>query len=81
LKTFNPVLMFVTKMDLRKIRCGLDSTGSGQCQVTGCCEHGNEPSGSVKCEEFTNQLNDNHRLHGVYYLVMGTCPIYSGQLH
>jgi hypothetical protein len=26
--------------------------GSGQGQVAGSCEHGNEPSGSIKCGEF-----------------------------
>jgi hypothetical protein len=29
-------------------RCGLDSSGSGQGPVAGCCEHGNELSGSIK---------------------------------
>jgi hypothetical protein len=36
-------------MDLREIGlggCGLDSTGSGQGPVAGCCECGDEPSGS-----------------------------------
>jgi hypothetical protein len=34
-------------------RCGLDSSGSGEGPVMmGCCEHGNEPSGSVKGREF-----------------------------
>jgi hypothetical protein len=28
--------------------CGLDSTGCGQCSVTGFCEHGNGPSSSIK---------------------------------
>jgi hypothetical protein len=32
--------------------CGLDSFGSGQGQVAGSCEHGNEPSGSIKYGEF-----------------------------
>jgi hypothetical protein len=27
--------------------CGLHSSGSGQCPVTGCCEHGNAPLGSI----------------------------------
>jgi hypothetical protein len=27
---------------------GLESSGSGQGPVTGCCEHGNESSGSIK---------------------------------
>jgi hypothetical protein len=31
---------------------GLDWTGSGQRQVAGNCECGNEPSGSIKREEF-----------------------------
>ena len=26
--------------------------GSGQIQMTGCCEWGNKPSGSIKCREF-----------------------------
>jgi hypothetical protein len=32
------------RMDLRE--CGLDSTGSGQRPVSGCCECCDEPSGS-----------------------------------
>jgi hypothetical protein len=27
-------------------KCGLDSSGSGYGEVAGCCEHGDEPSGS-----------------------------------
>jgi hypothetical protein len=27
-------------------KCGLDSSGSGQEPVAGCCEHGNDPSGT-----------------------------------
>jgi hypothetical protein len=27
----------------------LDLTGSGQGQMAGTCEYGNEPSGSIKC--------------------------------
>jgi hypothetical protein len=30
----------------------LDSAGSGQRQVAGTCECGNEPSGSIKCGKF-----------------------------
>ena len=30
----------------------LDRAESGQAQVVGTCECGNEPSGSIKCEEF-----------------------------
>jgi hypothetical protein len=31
---------------------GLDQSGSGWEQVTGSCEYGDEPSGSIKCGEF-----------------------------
>ena len=31
---------------------GLDRYDSGQGQVAGCCECGNEPSSSIKCGEF-----------------------------
>jgi hypothetical protein len=31
-------------------RCGLDSTVSGQGPVAGCCECGDEPSGSCATE-------------------------------
>jgi hypothetical protein len=30
--------------------CGLDSTGSGQGPVAGCCQSGDEPSGSCATE-------------------------------
>jgi hypothetical protein len=42
-------------MDLRKVRvgsCAVDSCGSGQGPMAGCCEHGNESLGSRKCWEF-----------------------------
>jgi hypothetical protein len=42
------------RMDLREIGlgggCGMDSTGSGQGPVAGCCECGDEPSGSSATE-------------------------------
>jgi hypothetical protein len=41
------------RMDLWEIGlggCGLDSTGSGQGPVAGCCECGEEPSGSCATE-------------------------------
>jgi hypothetical protein len=43
------------RMDLREIGlgggvCGLDSTGSGQGPVAGCCECGDESSGSCATE-------------------------------
>jgi hypothetical protein len=39
-------------MENRVGEYGLDSSGSGCGPVAGCCEHGNEPSGSVKGREF-----------------------------
>ena len=37
---------------------GLDLSGSGQGEVAGCCEHGDEPSGYVNCGEFIDQLRN-----------------------
>ena len=37
---------------------GLDWAGPGQRQVACACECGNEPSGSVKCCEFLDQLTN-----------------------
>jgi hypothetical protein len=34
----------------------LDQSGSGQGQVAGCCEYGDEPSGSIKCRNFLSSL-------------------------
>jgi hypothetical protein len=51
----------IIRMDLwgnRVGRCELDSSGSGQGPVAGCCEHGNELPGSIKCEEYLDWLND-----------------------
>ena len=42
-------------MDVQEVGCGgygLDGAGSGQGQVAGTCECGNEPSGPMKCGEF-----------------------------
>jgi hypothetical protein len=33
-------------------RCGLDTSGSRQGPVAGSCEHGNEPSASIKTGNF-----------------------------
>ena len=43
-------------------RYGLDRSGSGQGQVTGTCKGGNEPSGSIKCGEFLDQLRTGQLL-------------------
>jgi hypothetical protein len=44
----------------------LDGVGSGQGEVTGTCEYGNGLSGSIKCGEFLdhlqNQLASQERL-------------------
>jgi hypothetical protein len=37
---------------------GLASSGSAEGQVAGCYECGNEPSGSIKCGEFLEQLRN-----------------------
>ena len=42
--------------------CGLDWAGPGQGQVADVCECGNEPSGSVKCGEFLDQLQTTQLL-------------------
>jgi len=39
-------------------RCGLDSSVSGQGSVTGCCVHGNEPSGYINGGNLLGQLSD-----------------------
>jgi hypothetical protein len=44
------ILKWVLKDRMRS--CRLNSSGSGQGQWAGCCEHCNEPSGSIKCGEF-----------------------------
>jgi hypothetical protein len=36
------------------VRCGLDASASGQGPVSGACEHGNEPLGSIKGEEYVD---------------------------
>ena len=41
---------------------GLDQAGSGQGQVAGTCECDNEPSGSIKCGEFLDQLKTGQLL-------------------
>jgi hypothetical protein len=38
--------------------CGLDSSGSGWGPVADCCEHGNEPSNSIKGGDFLDWLSD-----------------------
>ena len=46
-------------MDLQEVGCGvmgLDRAGLGQGRVAGTRERGNEPSGSIKCGEFLDQL-------------------------
>jgi hypothetical protein len=37
---------------------GLDLSGSGERQVEGSCEHGTEPSGSIKYWQILEQLSD-----------------------
>jgi hypothetical protein len=44
-------------MDLRVIGWEVDGSGLGWRQA-GCCEHGNEHSGSIKGGECLDQLSD-----------------------
>jgi hypothetical protein len=37
--------------------CGLNSYGSGQRPLAGCCEQGNEPSGSIMADNFLPYWN------------------------
>jgi hypothetical protein len=37
-----------------------DVVGSGCTALAGFCEHGNEPSGCLKCKKFLDQLNECH---------------------
>ena len=41
---------------------GLERSGSGEGQVEGTCECGNELSGSIKCDEFLDQLETGQLL-------------------
>ena len=45
-------------MDNRIGVCELVSSGSGQGQVAGCCEQGNEPLGCIKCREHLDYLRN-----------------------
>jgi hypothetical protein len=40
-----------------------DECGSGQGQVTSCCEHGNDRSGSLKSGECFDWLNNYYPLN------------------
>jgi hypothetical protein len=53
----------------RVLGCSLDSSGSGQGPVAGCCEHGEKPSGSTKGREFINQMID-------YQLLKEDCTVW-----
>jgi len=62
-------------MDLWEIAWKVDSSGSGYGPVVGCCEHGNEPSRSMKGGNFLNFLvtigfSRRTLLHGVSYVVI-----------
>jgi hypothetical protein len=54
--TFTIGGMIILKWILEKqmVRCGLDSCGSGQGLMLGFCEHGIEPSDSIKGTVFLN---------------------------
>ena len=45
---------------MKCVGCGLDRPGSGQGQVAGICECGDELSSSIKCEEFLDWLRTTY---------------------
>jgi hypothetical protein len=57
--------------------CGLDSTGSGQEPVSGCCECGDESSGSCATElvSYEDHISDirHNRDKSMYALHMLRC--------
>jgi hypothetical protein len=48
--------MFVSLFEPREVGWGLgvDRSGSGQGEVAGSCDCGDEPSGFIKCGEFAD---------------------------
>jgi hypothetical protein len=48
----------ILKRMSKKIMKGRRQNASGSIlrQVLSCCEHGNEPSGSIKCGEYLDQV-------------------------
>jgi hypothetical protein len=55
--------MMVLKWNLNRMgEGGLESCGSGNVQVVGCCKQGDEPSSSVKCREFCDYLRETASL-------------------
>ena len=53
------IVAFHNFANARKMRYyGLVASGTGRRQVAGCCEHGNEPSGSMKRGKFLDQLRN-----------------------
>jgi hypothetical protein len=56
-----------TQLDLKGNRMegrGLDCSHLGHGQVAGSCDHGNEPSGSIKCGVFLDYLLRRTHFHG-----------------
>jgi hypothetical protein len=41
-----------------ELECGLDESGLVEGRMTGCCEHGNEPSCSMRGGEFLDLLSN-----------------------
>jgi hypothetical protein len=52
----NPVASLSECKNFYEMGCRLNLSGSERERVKGACEHGNEPSGSIKCGEFLGQL-------------------------
>jgi hypothetical protein len=77
-------------MNIRKLDSGygLNWSGCGRGQLAGCCECGNETSGSIKCWVFLDWLSFSERtlllivgeLYAVQYMV-GSSKIGFNILH
>jgi hypothetical protein len=52
----HPIFNCILKKQGRGMRTGLFDSGWGT--VVACCEHGNEPSGSIKSGEFLEYLHN-----------------------
>jgi hypothetical protein len=59
--------------------CGLDSTGSGQGPVAGCCECGDEPSGSCATELVMPQRKQPVYITKINFLMLllEVMPVYT----
>ena len=55
-------IVYINRIEGRR----LYSSGSGLGQVAGCCENGDETSGSIKCEKCIYRLRKRQPFERVY---------------